>query len=107
MKFGYTEGCRGCRNMKSGFTRSTHHSNECRTRMEELMQGDARTKARLDKASERITGVIADKRKAIAEATERPMPDDIVVDNPSSSSGVKRKPEEAPAAIDKKKKPIE
>ena len=37
-KHGYTEGCGGCRSMRAGFDRSTHHTRACRQRMKKLLR---------------------------------------------------------------------
>ena len=39
-KYGYTPECEGCRYKRAGFTESRNHSEACRTRLSEAMDGD-------------------------------------------------------------------
>ena len=41
-RYGFTEGCEGCRYKQAVFTESRNHSEACRTRLSEAMDGDAR-----------------------------------------------------------------
>ena len=91
-RFGYTEGCGGCRGMQSGFDRSTHHSKSCRQRMERLLKEDAVGRRRLEKADARHTGVVVREMEIIAEGTD----DSAMQTEPNSSSGSKRRLEDDP-----------
>ena len=60
-KFGYTEHCLGCTNIRRGGAHSVGHSERCRARVQELMKQDPASAARLERAEERITEAIASK----------------------------------------------
>ena len=61
---GLSEGCPGCRYMRTGEGRQQAHSEACRRRIEGLLKGDLVGSARLAAADERIN-------RALADAVER------------------------------------
>ena len=63
-KWGLTEGCLGCRHLRTCQERQQAHSEACRRRIEGLLKGDPVGTARLAAADERIN-------RALADAAER------------------------------------
>ena len=61
---GLSEGCPGCRYLRTGQGRQQAHSEACRRRIEGLLKGDPSGSARLAAADERIN-------RALADAVER------------------------------------
>ena len=57
---GLSEGCPGCRHLRTGQGRQQAHSEACRRRMEGLLKGDPAGSARLAAADERINLALAD-----------------------------------------------
>ena len=53
-KYGYTEGCDGCRYKRAGLEDARPHSEQCRNRIREAMQGDAIGQELLKKEGDRI-----------------------------------------------------
>ena len=51
-KYGYTEGCEGCKRMRAGMS-AKPHTQECRTRMEEAMKEDEEGRKVLEAAQRR------------------------------------------------------
>jgi hypothetical protein len=72
-KFGYTDRCAGCSSILRGMKRQ-HHSEDCKMRMEKLLQGDARlenSKRRLQEYQTRAAGEL--KRGKLDELEEKAM----------------------------------
>ena len=63
-RWGLSEGCPGCRHLRTGQGRQQAHSEACRRRIEGLLKGDPSGSARLAAADERIN-------RALADAVER------------------------------------
>ena len=63
-QWGLSEGCPGCRCLRTGQGRQQAHSEACRRRIEGLLKGDPSGSARLAAADERIN-------RALADAVER------------------------------------
>ena len=63
-QWGLSEGCLGCRYLRTGQGRQQAHSEACRRRIEDLLKGDPVGSARLAAADERIN-------RALADAVER------------------------------------
>ena len=59
-QWGLSEGCPGCRYLRTGQGRQQSHSEACRKRIEGLLKGDSTGAARLAAADERINRVLAD-----------------------------------------------
>ena len=53
-QYGYTEGCDGCRHRQAGLEESRNHSEECRKRIEEAMEGDESGRQALAEQHDRI-----------------------------------------------------
>ena len=62
--WGLSEGCPGCRYLRTGKGRQQTHSEACQRRIEDLLEGDPVGSARLAAADERIN-------RALADAVER------------------------------------
>jgi len=63
-KYGYTDGCEGCRFHRAGMqdpNARKPHSEKCRTRMREEMMKDEEDKEKIDKDDERLNRKIAEK----------------------------------------------
>ena len=63
-RWGLSEGCPGCRYLRTGQGRQQAHSEACRRRIEGLLKGDPSGSTRLAAADERIN-------RALADAVER------------------------------------
>ena len=63
-QWGLSEGCLGCRYLRTGQERQQAHSEACRRRIEDLLKGDLAGSERLAAADERIN-------RALADAVER------------------------------------
>ena len=63
-QWGISEGCPGCRYLRTGQERQQAHSEACRKRIEGLLKGDSMGAARLAAADERLN-------RALADAVER------------------------------------
>ena len=63
-EWGLSEGCPGCRYLRTGQGRQQAHSDACRKRIEGLLKGDSAGSARLAAANERPS-------RALADAVER------------------------------------
>ena len=61
---GLSEGCPGCRHLRTGQGRPRAHSEACRKRIEGLLKGDPVGSARLAAAHERINRALADAKDA-------------------------------------------
>ena len=59
-RWGLSEGCPGCRYLRTGQGRQQAHSEACRRRIEGLLKGDPSGSARLAAADERINRALAD-----------------------------------------------
>ena len=53
-RHGFTQGCRGCAWVEDGVGARVAHTEECRTRLEKLLEEDETGKQRLDRAKDRI-----------------------------------------------------
>ena len=53
-KYGYTEGCEGCRFKQSGFNETRGHSEACRSRILEAMDQDEEGRRHKDRQEERF-----------------------------------------------------
>ena len=63
-RWGLSEGCHGCPDLRAGQGRQQTNSEACRRRIESLLKGDSSGSARLAAADERI-------HRALADAVER------------------------------------
>ena len=59
-KYGYTEGCEGCRFKQAGLDNGRAHSVACRKRLVEALKGDSKDAKALDRENERIAIRMAD-----------------------------------------------
>ena len=58
-KYGHTDECEGNRNKKAGFQEARPHSESCRARIIEAMQGDGEGEEWLRKVTERMNHKLA------------------------------------------------
>ena len=71
-KYGFTEGCEGCRYKQAGLDESRNHSEACRTRIEEAMEEDEEGKRNKEAQGERITRRLAERIEQ-ADTEEGPL----------------------------------
>ena len=62
-KYGFTEGCEGCRFRRAGLGEHRGHTEECRQRIEAEMEGDEEGKRKKDEAKERINRRMAEAKE--------------------------------------------
>ena len=64
---GYTPGCRGCEWLETGNGQRQNHNQECRERMEALLESDVEGAQRLKEAKERTDSWIDKTRETVGE----------------------------------------
>ena len=60
-KYGYTDGCEGCRLKRSGVTDQRPHTKSCRERTEQALDGDEKGRRVKEAVSTRFTEWMAEK----------------------------------------------
>ena len=66
-KYGYTEGCDGCRYKRAGFREHREHNPECRARIDKAMHEDEVDKDKWEKNEERINWRMAEQMEKTLE----------------------------------------
>ncbi len=85
-KFGYTEGCPGCKMKKAGLEESRNHSEGCRERIAKELAKEEEGREKLRKEAERINGWMAENGEIVdKEAMPEPPrdePEEVEMEDP-------------------------
>ena len=79
-KYGYTEGCEGCRFKQAGLDNGRAHSVACRKRLVEALKGDPKAAKALEREDERLAIRVAEEDTEAGNA-EEDIEEDMGVDN--------------------------
>ena len=83
-KYGYTEGCDGCRYKRAGMREARPHTEVCRRRIDEAMMGDETDRRKKEEDDERVNWRLAEKMEKILKEKQETVetiekePEDVI-----------------------------
>ena len=100
-KYGYTEGCDGCRYKRAGMREARPHTEVCRRRIEEAMMGDETDRRKKEEDDERVNWRLAEKMEKILKEKQETVetiekePEDVIFEQePEEDCRVGKRPME-------------